>query len=485
MAIATETLTATQRQLLRKYIGADESFINAKDYGALGDGRKITGLTKAAGSTTVLTGAASGTFTSDDVGKVAWAVIAGGTEVISLGVVSSITGSTSVTLSGTANTGAFSASAILYLGTDDTSALQAAWTAALSAKKSIYYPAGNYLFNRQLGGVYNVAVTHKTSIYGAGPTATKFFMMPDFATTGAVLDVVAGAVFQLYDAGPISAVGFAIDCGYRTHDMSGKYVVSLSTRTNTSSVVGNPRISDITIENAKGFTASISLSSVLEAFVENIFVYNGGYRGILVSNCHCHLRNVWSSNGSGVGISFGSASICTLISPYVDEHSSSTINVEGASTLFIEDSTIYGGAGLTCIAVTGNSKVFLVRSVVTPFSLSSPHNNSSGVNVASGSTVTVSNSTIQGTGTGKCATGAGTLIDEGGNTFTGTVDVTTKRGMAYVVPPEVPSATVAESASISPRAGAQLFITNETGGAVLAFGDGTNWRRVTDRAIVS
>jgi len=51
------------------------------------------------------------------------------------------------------------------------------------------------------------------------------------------------------------------------------------------------------------------------------------------------------------------------------------------------------------------------------------------------------------------------------------------------LPTSVP--TVAESASISPRAGAQLFITNETGGAVLAFGDGTNWRRVTDRAIVS
>lgn len=30
-----------------------------------------------------------------------------------------------------------------------------------------------------------------------------------------------------------------------------------------------------------------------------------------------------------------------------------------------------------------------------------------------------------------------------------------------------------------------VFVSNETGGAVLAFSDGTNWRRVTDRAIVS
>jgi len=33
--------------------------------------------------------------------------------------------------------------------------------------------------------------------------------------------------------------------------------------------------------------------------------------------------------------------------------------------------------------------------------------------------------------------------------------------------------------------GAMIFVTNETGGAVPAFADGTNWRRVTDRAVVS
>lgn len=34
-------------------------------------------------------------------------------------------------------------------------------------------------------------------------------------------------------------------------------------------------------------------------------------------------------------------------------------------------------------------------------------------------------------------------------------------------------------------AGEIIFVSNESGGAVLAFSDGTNWRRVTDRAIVS
>lgn len=34
-------------------------------------------------------------------------------------------------------------------------------------------------------------------------------------------------------------------------------------------------------------------------------------------------------------------------------------------------------------------------------------------------------------------------------------------------------------------AGAIIYVSDETGGAVLAFSDGTNWRRSTDRTIVS
>ena len=39
------------------------------------------------------------------------------------------------------------------------------------------------------------------------------------------------------------------------------------------------------------------------------------------------------------------------------------------------------------------------------------------------------------------------------------------------------------TASAYPRG--VIYVSNEAGGAVLAFSDGTNWRRVTDRAVVS
>lgn len=47
------------------------------------------------------------------------------------------------------------------------------------------------------------------------------------------------------------------------------------------------------------------------------------------------------------------------------------------------------------------------------------------------------------------------------------------------------SRTVAELASLTPTAGREFYCSNESGGGVPVFGDGTNWRRVTDRAIIS
>ncbi len=38
---------------------------------------------------------------------------------------------------------------------------------------------------------------------------------------------------------------------------------------------------------------------------------------------------------------------------------------------------------------------------------------------------------------------------------------------------------------LATQAGHLIYVTNETGGATVAFSDGTNWRRVQDRAIVS
>jgi hypothetical protein len=50
--------------------------------------------------------------------------------------------------------------------------------------------------------------------------------------------------------------------------------------------------------------------------------------------------------------------------------------------------------------------------------------------------------------------------------------------------PRAPTYTVVTVPSAA-NAGAMIYVSDETGGAVLAFADGTNWRRVTDRSVVS
>jgi hypothetical protein len=54
--------------------------------------------------------------------------------------------------------------------------------------------------------------------------------------------------------------------------------------------------------------------------------------------------------------------------------------------------------------------------------------------------------------------------------------------------PRLPSFTVAQLQAIAAaalEAGMTAYCTNETGGAVPVFFDGTNWKRVTDRATIS
>jgi len=52
-------------------------------------------------------------------------------------------------------------------------------------------------------------------------------------------------------------------------------------------------------------------------------------------------------------------------------------------------------------------------------------------------------------------------------------------------PARVGSYTVATVPSASGVAGAMIFVSDEVGGAVIAFSDGTNWRRITDRAVIA
>jgi hypothetical protein len=75
-------------------------------------------------------------------------------------------------------------------------------------------------------------------------------------------------------------------------------------------------------------------------------------------------------------------------------------------------------------------------------------------------------------------------IDHAGSPSNGQIDVSPKVASVNV-PFELPSYTVANLPTAGIGAGAMAFCTNDAGGAVPCFYDGSAWRRVTDRAVAS
>lgn len=76
---------------------------------------------------------------------------------------------------------------------------------------------------------------------------------------------------------------------------------------------------------------------------------------------------------------------------------------------------------------------------------------------------------------------SGLITDSVGSSYDLGLIATT--GIVYPTQFLLPSFTVSTLPPASP-AGQMLFVTDDTGGAVPAFSDGTNWRRVTDRGII-
>lgn len=134
---ATATLSASYRR---------QQVYNPRDYGALGDTRIVTASTTN-GSPTVTSSTAS--FTSADVGKQITVHNSTGTLALS-GTISAYTSSTQVTAS--ANAGATVTNQRCTIGTDDTTAVQAALTALATARRGRFVlDAGYYLYSATLG----------------------------------------------------------------------------------------------------------------------------------------------------------------------------------------------------------------------------------------------------------------------------------------------------------------------------------------------
>ena len=117
-------------------------WINVKDHGATGNGREVADAAITATSATVTIATAS--FTAADVGRYVFVADAGASSALLTTTVASVNDATTAVLSDHAGTTATGKQ--MFIGTEDTAAVQAALTAANDeAGGIVYFPPGIYL----------------------------------------------------------------------------------------------------------------------------------------------------------------------------------------------------------------------------------------------------------------------------------------------------------------------------------------------------
>ena len=143
--------------------------VDVKDYGAVGNGKRVTGTTSITASANVLT-VTGASFVSGDIGKVILVPGAGTLGSYSnpsyqtlATTITGVNSSTQVTLAANASNTLSSVSTTVTYGTDDTTKITAAM-AALTNFSSLYFPAGIYMTS----GMYFNAGLSYVSIYGEG-----------------------------------------------------------------------------------------------------------------------------------------------------------------------------------------------------------------------------------------------------------------------------------------------------------------------------
>jgi len=187
-AVATDTFTITRAQegttgvahntggkvyglvatLTAKTLNEIKDFapwINVKDFGAKGDGRRVTDGAMTIGFPTLTS--ATAVFTAADVGKVALVHNAGGGTTSMLNTtIATFVNSTTVTLAANA-TATVSGVQVRY-GSDDTVPLQAAFTAAKTTGGKIKIPRGRYFTTFLDVSRFNLTLKSQLIVEGEG-----------------------------------------------------------------------------------------------------------------------------------------------------------------------------------------------------------------------------------------------------------------------------------------------------------------------------
>ena len=376
---------------------------NVKDYGALGDTRKVTDGV-ANGTTTVTSATAN--FTTADVGKQIWGNNSSGALIIPFGSIVSVTNATTVIVSNTA-TGSASG-LIVVVGTDDSDAIIAANAAAEAAEPrgAVYAPAGGYLYSKFLFNHAYGGTRVPPAIIGDGSERTVFFESAnfDYGTTG-------GAYYSTFarEANTTHCLwrGFTVDGATVLRD----YVHAVCTLSANDMALRE----DFAVTNFRAVLFGVYIAGAGE-------VWRGcRVRHIDSVGIQCagggNFENCYVGDCVGVGLAVANSGRFIWSGGSIDESSGGSATFSNVTDLRFSDAVIYGPANGVAVALSSGSVMRAVNSSIAPFG---GNNNTTGLSVASGCAAWLSQCRMLGTGTGYALNNAGTVYDGGGNEAGGT-----------------------------------------------------------------
>lgn len=381
--------------------------VNAYNFGATGDAKMVTDAVL--NGTTTVTSATAG-FTADDVGKVIWGVEASsGNARLSKTTIATYVNSTTITVSASAS-GSYTGIYLIW-GTDQTAALQAAFTEAKSLNEHLHVPAGGYIFS-ELPFDGNLASVGKASgVIGDGSGSTIFYPTPDydFASTTSNTGIFYRTNGFARDA---QLYGLSVQGAYFSWSGSGYDVISDSG--------DRTLVEDVRIEHLKGLTTHARfVGTRLHCFrlytegnsyigiwasgggyyFEDCYTGNHGYWGILVENI----------NGeNNLGINF------KWIGGNIDENGGSSCFITNSTDVVFVQARFFGGVSLYACELDTSSKARFIGCEIIPYSTSG---NRGGLTVGTGCTAFLTNCRLSSSGSLYSIVNSGTVIDGLANTF--------------------------------------------------------------------
>lgn len=387
-------------------LALDAPKFNVKSYGATGDARKVTDAVL--NGTTTHT-SATAAFTDADVGKVVWGVeTASGVLRLPKTTITAVNSATSITTAD-ASTGSYS-SVHLVFGTDDTTALQAAMTAAKIAGANVIVPAGGYLFSSLPFNASRTTVGEASGVIGAGSNVTIFYPVPGFNFSSTTSNT---GIFYRTDGNCRNSMlrGLQIEGSYHSYSGASSYHLISDSGDRTF-------FDDLKVRHVKGFIAMANLTGT-RFHAKRCFFEGASYVGVSLSGGSYHFEDCYTGNHAYYGLQVASINGATntgiafkWIGGIIDECNFQSCYISDSTDIVFIGARIFGPVNYYACELASSSHARFVGCEIVGYGSSG---NRGGLKVASGCIATLSSCRLHGLGTLYGLDNAGSVYDGGGN----------------------------------------------------------------------